>query len=108
MEQTSATEVAAQEQAQPGALAGLIKYFAGYFEIFKSRTRTAAIVGVVAYFLAKFNINLDQAAATDAVVGVANQVSSSMTPQDLIVVAIGAAVTYYHANQKVKVVEKTS
>lgn len=93
------------DEAKKNPMDGFLKYLGSFLEIFKSRTRTVAIVGAVAYFVNKFtDFQIDAERAAEAL----NQAAQSAPPltiEDLIVLAVTAGVTYFHANQKVVVVE---
>ena len=86
-----------------GIVPGFLKYVGSFFEIFKSRTRTVAILGAVAYFVNKFTgYQIDTETAASILTGAAE--NPPLTTEDLIVLAVTAGVTYFHANQREKIV----
>ncbi|MGE0830806.1 MAG: hypothetical protein AB7O04_15840 [Hyphomonadaceae bacterium] len=78
-----------------------LSYLAGYFDLFKSRTNTTIVAGVIAYFLAKFHIAIDANVAADAIASAATEVGTMpMTPQDLIIFIISILAVYFRSNPK--------
>ena len=90
------------DPAASGRGAWIFKYLFSFLDPLKSRTNASALAGLIAYFFQDQGVTLDQAAVTEAIVAGANaDIGLTLDVQDLIIVGMVIAVTYFRSNPRI-------
>lgn len=103
MSMTEPAPAAPAEKSSDGLIWQLLRYLGSFFDPLKSRTNAVLIAGFIAMVASKFNFEVDQERAADAVVAGAQQIQNGITLDFPTIIAAVVTVlgVYFRSNPRV-------